>query len=94
MPKKPNPAKWIIVVGAILLMVVLVHSTLQQTKYRFEVCTTFHGRTKCSTAAAATQAEAIRAGQTSDCQLLTGSRDENMVCLDAPPSSVRQITEK
>ena len=94
MPKKPNPAKWIIVVGAILLMVVLVRSTMQQTKYRFEVCATFHGRTKCSTSAAATPTEAIRAGQTADCQLLTGSRDENMVCLDAPPSSVRQITEK
>jgi hypothetical protein len=94
MTKKPNPAKWIIVLGAILLIAVLVHSTIQQTKYRFEVCATFHGRTQCTTSGAATQAEAIRAGQTSDCQLLTGSRDENMVCLDAPPSSVRQITEK
>jgi len=89
MPKKPNPAKWIIVLGAILLLVVLVRSTIQQTKYHYEVCATFRGRTQCTTAGAATEAEAIRAGQTSDCQLLTGSRDENMVCLDAPPSRVR-----
>jgi hypothetical protein len=94
MAKKLNPMKWIIPLGAIVLLAVLVHSTIQQTKYHYEVCVTFRGHSQCSTSDAATQAEAIRAAQTSDCQLLTGSRDENMVCLDAPPTTVRQITDK
>jgi hypothetical protein len=45
----------------------------------------------CATASGATSAEAIRSAQDIDCEMLANGRDENMVCLDSPPSSVRPM---
>jgi hypothetical protein len=47
----------------------------------------------CSTAAGATQTEAIRSAQGIDCAMLASGRDENMVCLDVPPTSTRPVTK-
>jgi hypothetical protein len=91
MPKKSNPMRWIMILGGIVLVGVLIHSSIQQTHQQYEVCTTFKGGTHCATATGATSAEAIRSAQEIDCELLSNGRDENMVCLDGPPASVRQV---
>lgn len=75
--------------GGILLVGVLAYSSLQQTRERFEVCMTFKGATHCATASGSTYDQAVRSAQEIDCQLLANGRDENMVCLDNPPASVR-----
>lgn len=83
--------RMIIVVGAIVLFGVLIHSSLQQTQNQYEVCVTFKGAMHCATASGATSAEAIRSAQDIDCEMLSNGRDENMVCLDTPPSSMRPV---
>lgn len=83
--------RMIIVVGAIVLFGVLIYSSQQQTKNQYEVCVTFKGAMHCATASGATSAEAIRSAQDIDCEMLSNGRDENMVCLDSTPSSVRPV---
>jgi len=89
MAKKSNQVRWLIALGAIVLVGVLVYSTMQQTSQRYEVCVTFKNSTHCATAAGSSYDQAVRSAQEIDCQLLTNGRDENMVCLDRPPASVR-----
>jgi hypothetical protein len=77
--------------GGVALVAVLLYSSFQQTRERYEVCVTFKGATRCATAAGSTYDQAVRSAQEIDCQLLANGRDENMVCLDNPPSSVRSV---
>jgi hypothetical protein len=77
--------------GGVALVAVLLYSSFQQTRERYEVCVTFKGSTRCATAAGSTYDQAVRSAQEIDCQLLASGRDENMVCLDNPPSSVRSV---
>jgi hypothetical protein len=81
----------IMILGGIVLVGILAYSSFQQTHKQYEVCVTFKGASHCATATGATSAEAIRSAQEIDCQLLTSGRDENMVCLDSPAGSVREI---
>jgi hypothetical protein len=81
----------IMIVGAIVLVGVLLYSSHQQTQNEYEVCVTFKGTMHCATASGATSAEAIRSAQDIDCAMLSNGRDENMVCLDSPPTSVRPV---
>jgi hypothetical protein len=83
--------RWIIGLGAIVLVGVLVRSTLQQTQQQYEVCVAFKGAGHCASASGATYEQAVRSAQAIDCQLLTTGRDDNMVCLANQPQSVRQI---
>jgi hypothetical protein len=91
MAKKSNQMRWIVVLGALLLLGVLIYSSVQQTSQRYEVCVSFKGATHCATAAGSTYDQAVRSAQEIDCQLLTNGRDENMVCLANPPASVRAL---
>lgn len=79
------------IVGAIVLLGVLLYSSRQQAQNKYEVCVTFKGAMHCATASGATSAEAIHSAQDIDCEMLSNGRDENMVCLDSPPSSVRAV---
>jgi hypothetical protein len=91
MAKGSNHVKWIVAAGAILLFGVLVHSTFDATRIKYEVCMAFKGATHCSTAAGASAEDAIRSAQGIDCQLLTNGRDELMVCMDTAPTVVREL---
>jgi hypothetical protein len=91
MQKRPNPMRWIMILGAIVLIGVLAYSSMQQTHHKSEVCMSFNGATHCATATGANSSQAVRSAQEIDCQLLANGRDENMVCLDRTPSSVREV---
>ena len=91
MAKKSNQMRWIMVLGALLLLGVLVYSSVQQTRKRYEVCVSFKGSSHCATAAGSTYDQAVRSAQEIDCELLANGRDENMVCLANPPASVRAL---
>ncbi|HXQ24880.1 MAG TPA: hypothetical protein VN822_00590 [Candidatus Acidoferrales bacterium] len=91
MAKRSNQVRWIIALGAIALVGVLVYSSFQQTRERYEVCVTFKGATHCATAAGATYEQAVRSAQGIDCELLANGRDENMVCLDTQAASIRPV---
>jgi prephenate dehydrogenase len=91
MPKKSNQMRWIIALGGLGLIAVLLYSSFQQTHHKYEVCVTFKAGMHCATAAGASSTEAIRSAQDIDCQFLASGRDENMVCLEYPPTSVREL---
>jgi hypothetical protein len=91
MAQKKNNVQWIIALGAIALFAVLAYSTFQQTRVRYEVCQVFKGSTHCAIAAGSSYDQAVRSAQEIDCQMLSNGRDENMVCLGNPPSSVRPV---
>jgi hypothetical protein len=91
MVRRKVQVRTIMIVGAIVLLAVLIYSSRQQTQNEYEVCVTFKGALHCATASSATSAEAIRSAQGIDCEMLANGRDENMVCLDTPPSVVRQV---
>lgn len=91
MARRPSPMRAIMVLGGLALVGVLIYITMQQTRYKYEVCVTFKGAMHCEKAAGATSAGAIRSAQEADCVLLTTGRDENMVCLDTSPTSVREV---
>ena len=91
MAKKSNQVRWIIALGALVLFGVLIYSSFQQTRHRYEVCVSFKGGTHCASAAGSSYEQAVRSAQEIDCQLLANGRDENMVCLGNPPASVRAL---
>jgi hypothetical protein len=91
MANRKVPVRIIMIAGAIVLLGVLIYASRQQTQNEYEVCVTFKGALHCATASGATSAEAVRSAQDIDCEMLSNGRDENMVCLDSPPSSVRQV---
>ncbi len=86
--------KWLVALAGVLLIGVLLYSTLQQTRYRYEVCVTFQGRSHCATAQGQTRDQAVRSAEEIDCTMLANGRDENMVCLATTPTSVRAVSEK
>ena len=77
--------------GGIALLGVLVYSSFQQTREQYEVCMNFKGASHCATAAGSNYNQAVRSAQEIDCELLSNGRDENMVCLDNPPASIRLV---
>lgn len=87
--QKSHRVRWIIAIGAVALIGVLAYSSFQQMRERYEVCVAFKGATHCATAAGSTYDQAVRSAQEIDCQLLANGRDENMVCLNNPPTSIR-----
>jgi hypothetical protein len=91
MPNRKTQIRVIVTLGAAAFIGVLLYSSMQQTKNEYEVCVTFKGAIHCATASGATSQEAIRSAQGIDCELLANGRDENIVCLDTPPSSERQV---
>jgi hypothetical protein len=91
MAKKSKHISWIIAVAVVFFVGVMVYSSYQETRTRYEVCMNFKGATHCATAAGANHDQAVRSAQEIDCELLANGRTENMVCLDQQPSSVRPI---
>jgi hypothetical protein len=91
MTRKSNPMRWIVAVGGVAFFVILIYLSMRQTQQEYEVCMSFKGVTHCASAAGASRDEAVRSAQAIDCQLLSDGRDENMVCLDRTPASIRQI---
>jgi hypothetical protein len=91
MAKKSTQIRWIVALGAVVLIGVLAYSSFQQTREQYEVCMSFKGASHCATAAGSTYDQAVRSAQEIDCELLSNGRDENMVCLANPVASVRSV---
>ena len=92
--KKRINLKWFIAVAGAMFIALLIYSSFQQGAVRYEVCMDFHGRSHCAEASGAKPSAAIRSAQEIDCQLIANGRDENVVCLDTQPTSVRAISDK
>jgi hypothetical protein len=93
MANKPNPMRWIIVVGGIAFFAIVVYLTMRQAQQEFEVCMAFKGATHCAKASGPTRDAAVRSAQEIDCQMLASGRDETMVCLSQGPTTVRSTQQ-
>jgi hypothetical protein len=89
MAGKSKQLAWIIGLGAALFIGILAYSSFQATRDQYEVCMTFNGSSHCASASGTNYQEAVRSAQQIDCELLANGRDQNMVCLDQQPSSIR-----
>jgi hypothetical protein len=86
--KKSHQVRWIVALAIVVLVGVLLYSSFQQTRQKYEVCVTFKGGSHCATASGASYDQAVRSAQEIDCEMLTTGRDENMVCLSRSPEKV------
>ncbi len=93
MASNKTQVRMIMILAGIVFIALLVYLSRQQNQNQYEVCVTFKGAMHCATAAGATPTEAIRSAQGIDCAMLANGRDENMVCLDVPPTSSRPMTK-
>ena len=93
MANKKTRVRMIMILSGVAFIGLLVYLSVRQNQNQYEVCVTFKGAMHCSTAAGATQTEAIRSAQGIDCAMLANGRDENMVCLDVPPTSTRPVNK-
>jgi hypothetical protein len=90
MPRR-NQMRWVMGIGAVVLVALLGYFTYEQTGKQYEVCMTFRGVMHCATARGSSAEEAIRTAKDVDCANLSNGRDELMVCGDTPPTSVREV---
>jgi hypothetical protein len=74
--------------GLLALMGLMVWTSFNTTRVECEVCITYDGRTKCGTAGAPTQEEAVRAASDVACSGLASGRAGNLACGRARPSSL------
>lgn len=86
--KKAHQVRWIIALAVAVLLGVLLYSSFEQTRERYEVCVAFKGASHCATASGSSYDQAVRSAQEIDCEMLSSGRDENMVCLANPPAKV------
>ncbi len=89
--KYPSHVRWIITLAAAAFIGVLVYSSIQQMRSRYEVCVAFKGATHCATASGSSYDQAVRSAMGIDCEMLANGRDENMACLASHPGSVQAM---
>jgi hypothetical protein len=93
MAGKSKQLAWIVGLGAALFIGILAYSSFQATRDQYEVCMTFNGNSHCASASGTNYQEAVRSAQQIDCELLANGRDQNMVCLDQQPASIRHVNQ-
>lgn len=86
--------KWIILLIGAAFLGFLYFSSVEQDRFRYQVCVDFRGHNHCASASGKTPEDAIRAAQEIDCSAIANGRDENMVCLATTPSSVQLLSSK
>lgn len=81
------------IVFVVLVIGFVVYSSLNTARYRCEVCMSFDGRSNCRVAAAQSRQEALRAGISNACALISSGVSESSRCEQTPPASVRWLSE-
>ncbi len=79
---------------AIAVLAAVVYSTLStsRSRYRVEVCVTFHGQQACRTASASERQAALRTAMDNACaQIASGMTDSNL-CQTTPPDKVTWLS--
>lgn len=78
----------ITVMSLLALAGVLVLLSLQISQVECEVCMNFKGRQNCATAAAPTEAEAVRSGRMTACGTIAAGVRDSFACDGAKPASI------
>ena len=77
-----------------LVLIVLVYTTMGNARYRCEVCISFQNRTACRTAAAATEAQALRTASENACAQIASGVTDSIACENTTPQSVKWLAKK
>jgi len=77
-----------------LVLIVLVYTTIGNARYRCEVCISFQNRTACRTAAAATEAQALRTASENACAQIASGVTDSIACENTTPQSVKWLAKK
>ena len=81
-------------VFVVAVITVLVFTTMGTNKYRCEVCISYQNRTACRTAAAATDAQALRTATENACAQIASGVTDSIACENTPPQSVKWLSRK
>jgi hypothetical protein len=68
---------------------VLIYAMTRQARVSCEACVTFHGRTKCRTAAGPDREEATKTAVDNACGYLARGMADSISCSNTPPDRVR-----
>jgi hypothetical protein len=79
---------------AALVLMVLIYTTMGNARYRCEVCISYQNRTACRTAAAATDAQALRTATENACAQIASGVTDSIACENTPPQSVKWLSRK
>ena len=82
------------IVFAVVVLIVLVYTTMGSARYRCEACISFHNRTACRTAAAATEAQALRTATENACAQIASGVTDSIACENTLPQSVKWLSGK
>ncbi|MEO8098880.1 MAG: hypothetical protein ABI811_14355 [Acidobacteriota bacterium] len=83
-----------VLVGILIVAVILgimVYSSMTLTSNRVEVCIQFNGQSRCKTASASTQQDAIRTATTNACGEIAGGVTDTMACLRTEPTKINVL---
>ena len=75
--------------GIAVLAGLAVYVTTSQASNRCQVCVTYNGRSKCATAAGASEQDAREGAQTTACGPLATGMDESIACGRVQADSVQ-----
>lgn len=89
-----NKTVLLAIVFVVGVLIVLVYTTMGNARYRCEVCISFQNRTACRTAAAATDAQALRTATENACAQIASGVTDSIACENTPPQSVKWLAGK
>ncbi len=81
-------AKILAVLGFVFLVVYIIFSSMGLSQVSCEVCITFRGGTKCSTAQGTSAEEAQRTATDVACTFLSSGMTDSIACGNTPPVKV------
>ncbi len=84
-------AKLAVAAAFLVFAGILIYSSLGLGEVKVEVCIEFKGRTGCGTAAAPSEAEALRVAADNACALIASGMTDSIACSRTEPKSVRRL---
>ncbi len=76
------------ILAAVVFLVGLVYSTLQQTAVECRVCITYNGKRQCETVRGSDRSLAQMQATSTACTFLSSGVTDSMRCSDTPPDVV------
>jgi len=77
-----------VVIAGILLLLLLFRFTMNQARYKVELCVDFQGRSNCGTASGSSEQFAMQAATSNACATIASGVTEVMQCERTNPSRV------
>jgi hypothetical protein len=80
-----------VLIGVLFVLIVLgaiVYSSMNLSKYRVEVCMSFHGQSSCHTASGTTKEETLQTAVTNACGDIAGGVTDSIACERTEPAKI------